>query len=39
MSALGQKADICNALAYVRFTPESGHVRCNFGKNGGTSHP
>src|SRR4029077_20479837 len=23
------KADICSALAHVRFTPESGHVQCN----------
>jgi len=28
-SALSPKADICSALAHVRFTPESGHVRCN----------
>ena len=25
----GSKADICTARAHVRFTPESGHVRCN----------
>src|SRR5262249_35817051 len=25
----GSKADICTAAAHVRFTPESGHVRCN----------
>jgi hypothetical protein len=31
MSALGQKADICTAIGQVRFTPESGHVRCNQG--------
>jgi hypothetical protein len=23
------KADICSAKRHVRFTPESGHVRCN----------
>ena len=27
MSALGSKADICNAIGHVRFTPKSGHVR------------
>jgi hypothetical protein len=31
MSALGQKPDICSAKRHVRFTPESGHVRCNSG--------
>ena len=25
----GSKADMCSALAHVRFTPESGHVQCN----------
>ena len=25
----GSKADICSASTYVRFTPNSGHVRCN----------
>ena len=25
----GSKADIGNAKRHVRFTPESGHVRCN----------
>ena len=25
MSALHPKADMCSALAYVRFAPESGH--------------
>src|SRR5262245_26120943 len=25
---LGSKADICAAKSHVRFTPESGHVRC-----------
>jgi hypothetical protein len=25
----GSKADICSAIRHVRFTPESGHVRCN----------
>jgi hypothetical protein len=25
----GSKADICSAEKHVRFTPESGHVRCN----------
>jgi hypothetical protein len=29
MSALGQKADVTLADCDVRFTPESGHVRCN----------
>jgi hypothetical protein len=29
MSALPPKADICSAKGHVRFTPESGHVRCN----------
>ena len=24
----GSKADICSAKEHVRFTPESGHVRC-----------
>src|SRR5262249_8539411 len=24
----GSKADICAAKSHVRFTPESGHVRC-----------
>jgi len=24
----GSKADMCNAQADVRFTPESGHVQC-----------
>src|SRR5262249_29829541 len=24
----GSKADICSAIGHVRFTPESGHVRC-----------
>src|SRR5262249_22764059 len=24
----GSKADICSAKGHVRFTPESGHVRC-----------
>jgi hypothetical protein len=27
--AYGSEADICNATLHVRFTPESGHVRCN----------
>ena len=27
----GSKADICNAKRHVRFTPESGHVRCKEG--------
>src|SRR5262245_12551068 len=27
----GPKADICSAKRDVRFTPESGHVRCNWG--------
>src|SRR5262245_44391488 len=27
----GSKADICSAQAYVRFTPNSGHVRCTRG--------
>ena len=26
----GSEADICSAQAHVRFTPESGHVRCNW---------
>src|SRR6516225_5945744 len=26
---LWSKADICSAPTYVRFTPESGHVRCS----------
>ena len=25
----GSKADMCSAKSHVRFTPESGHVRCN----------
>ena len=25
----GSKADICSAKWHVRFTPKSGHVRCN----------
>ena len=25
----GSKADICSAKRHVRFTPKSGHVRCN----------
>ena len=25
----GSKADMCSAKGHVRFTPESGHVRCN----------
>jgi hypothetical protein len=29
MSALGSLADICTAIGHVRFTPESGHVRCS----------
>jgi hypothetical protein len=24
----GSKADMCSAIRHVRFTPESGHVRC-----------
>jgi len=24
----GSKADICAAIGHVRFTPQSGHVRC-----------
>jgi hypothetical protein len=24
----GSKADVCAANSHVRFTPESGHVRC-----------
>ena len=24
----GSKADMCSAKRHVRFTPESGHVRC-----------
>jgi hypothetical protein len=27
----GSKADICSAKAHVRFTPNSGHVRCKEG--------
>ena len=27
----GSKADMCSAKDHVRFTPESGHVRCNWG--------
>jgi hypothetical protein len=27
----GSKADMCAAKGHVRFTPESGHVRCNWG--------
>src|SRR4029077_317663 len=27
----GSKADICSANSHVRFTPESGHVRCKEG--------
>src|SRR5262249_12425827 len=27
----GSKADICAAKGHVRFTPESGHVRCKQG--------
>jgi hypothetical protein len=27
MSALGKKQKMCGALAHVRFTPKSGHVR------------
>src|SRR5262245_62074298 len=27
----GSEADICSAKRHVRFTPESGHVRCNLG--------
>ena len=27
--ACGSKADMCGAKGHVRFTPESGHVRCN----------
>ena len=27
----GSKADICSAKRHVRFTPKSGHVRCNLG--------
>jgi hypothetical protein len=27
----GSKADSCSALTHVRFSPESGHVRCNWG--------
>ena len=27
----GSKADMCSAAAYVRFAPESGHVRCKEG--------
>ncbi|MGB9271873.1 MAG: hypothetical protein WCB74_22035, partial [Pseudolabrys sp.] len=27
----GSKADMCSAKRHVRFTPESGHVRCNSG--------
>src|SRR5262249_21657829 len=26
----GSKADICSAQRHVRFTPESGHVQCNW---------
>ena len=29
VSALAPKADICSALAHVRFTAESRHVQCN----------
>ena len=25
----GSKADICSAKRHVRFTPNSGHMRCN----------
>jgi len=25
------KSNMCSARAHVRFTPESGHVRCNYG--------
>jgi hypothetical protein len=31
MSALGSKADMCSAKRHVRFTPNSGHVQCNWG--------
>ena len=27
----GSKADMCAAKRHVRFTPESGHVQCNYG--------
>jgi hypothetical protein len=27
----GSKADMCVATSDVRFTPESGHVRCSYG--------
>jgi hypothetical protein len=26
----GSKADMCAAKGHVRFTPESGHVRCSY---------
>jgi hypothetical protein len=29
MSALGQKQTFASQKSYVRFTPKSGHVRCN----------
>ena len=29
--SFGSKADICSVKGHVRFTPESGHVRCNWG--------
>jgi hypothetical protein len=25
----GSEVDICAAIGHVRFTPESGHMRCN----------
>jgi hypothetical protein len=31
MSALGKKQTMCSAKGHVRFTPNSGHVRCKEG--------
>ena len=37
----GSKADICSALAHVRYYPESGHMHCfpliDYGQNGSLS--
>jgi hypothetical protein len=43
MSALGQKADICNAKRHVRFTPKSGrskgvYQRCRFAQREAEKH-
>ena len=38
----GSEADTCGAQRYVRFTPNSGHVRCNSGRRfvwGGPDSP